>query len=73
MTSTDVSRFDFCLWFLELERSVDLMLLTLLLECEVFREMAALVVPPEQEECGGVDQLQGPKVDDALEKTNIWR
>ena len=42
--------------------------LTLLLECEVFREMATLVVPPQEEEGGGVNELQGPQVDHALER-----
>ena len=41
--------------------------LTLLLEGEVFREMSALVVASQEEERVGVDQLQGPQVDHALD------
>lgn len=46
-------------------------LLTFLLKCEVFREMTALVVTSEEEECGRMAQFQRPQVQHALKKRNM--
>lgn len=43
-------------------------LLTFLFKCEVFREMTALVVTSEEEECGGMAQFQRPQVQYALKQ-----
>lgn len=40
--------------------------LTLLFEGEVLCEVPALVVPPQEEECGGVVDLQRPEVENTL-------
>lgn len=43
-------------------------LLTLLFKCEVFREMTALVVASEEEQCVWMAQLKCPQVQYALEQ-----
>lgn len=45
---------------------VGVLVLALQLECEVIREMSALVISSEQEERIGVPDLQRPQVQDAL-------
>ena len=39
----------------------------LLLEGEIFREVAALVIPPQEEQGCGIDQLQGPQINNTLQ------
>ena len=45
--------------------------LTFLFEGEVLCEVAALVVAPQEEECGGVAKLQCPQVEDALQHSRM--
>lgn len=40
--------------------------LTFLLECEIFRQMTALVVPSEEEQCVWMAQFKCPQVQHAL-------
>lgn len=46
--------------------------LTLLFEGEVLCEMPALMVAPEQEECGRVVDLQRPQEQHTLQRENKW-
>lgn len=48
-------------------------ILTFLLKCEVFREMTALVIASEEEQCGWMAQLKCPQVQYALEQTTEKR
>ena len=48
-------------------REINLKILTLLLERKVLGEVTALVVAAEQEQRGGVADLEGPQVEDTLD------
>lgn len=50
-----------------------IIILTFLLKCEVFREMTALVIASEEEQCGWMAQLKCPQVQYALEQTTEKR